>query len=217
MYKCECGKEYEKSQSLNGHFSHCLIHRKGVPGIKRGAWKLTKEDFIRAGKTLSDNIKSGKTIPSFKGKRHTEEQKKIFSEKRLKFLEENPNSNIPWIEIMNNGKLVKVQGKWEYKVAKWLNDQNIEWSRKKLFYGHRSYTPDFYLNDNTLIEVKGFMRERDLYKMKLFLEVNPSYSILLIERIEYENLDRLNVNDLLELRNRYDLENIDMSKFVTYK
>lgn len=27
MFKCECGKEFESSQSFNGHKSHCKIHQ----------------------------------------------------------------------------------------------------------------------------------------------------------------------------------------------
>lgn len=30
MYVCECGKEFEKPNSFNGHKSHCLVHAKAV-------------------------------------------------------------------------------------------------------------------------------------------------------------------------------------------
>lgn len=30
MYKCECGKEFEKANSLNAHKGHCLVHAKNI-------------------------------------------------------------------------------------------------------------------------------------------------------------------------------------------
>lgn len=30
MFKCECGKEFEKANSFNGHKSHCKIHLEAV-------------------------------------------------------------------------------------------------------------------------------------------------------------------------------------------
>lgn len=30
IYRCECGKEFNNSQSINGHKSHCIIHLKNI-------------------------------------------------------------------------------------------------------------------------------------------------------------------------------------------
>lgn len=32
---CECGREFTNSQSLNAHYSHCLVHRNGLKPIDR--------------------------------------------------------------------------------------------------------------------------------------------------------------------------------------
>lgn len=29
VYICECGKQYHNAQSMNAHYSHCIIHRNG--------------------------------------------------------------------------------------------------------------------------------------------------------------------------------------------
>ena len=73
LYRCECGKEFIKAQSLNAHFAFCLIHKKaiGKPAIiaesKRAIGKNTsvsrigmarvKQIHAKAGKTLSRRIK----------------------------------------------------------------------------------------------------------------------------------------------------------------
>ncbi len=69
-------------------------------------------------------------------------------------------------------KEFRLNGNWELEVAKWLDNNNIEWTNiiKKEFYyiwnndTHR-YFPDFYLpKQDIYIEVKGYERERDKYK-----------------------------------------------------
>ena len=62
---------------------------------------------------------------------------------------------------------------WEVEVAKYLDSQNIKWERptKGFLYewnnSLHTYYPDFYLLEyDRYIEVKGFQREKDLYKWK---------------------------------------------------
>lgn len=91
LYQCECNRTFSNSQSLNAHFGHCNIHRKAIGKeeiirnwwIKKGqmnGWKNKTPEEIKsyhnkAGKTLSENIKSGLILPAFKGKHHSEESK----------------------------------------------------------------------------------------------------------------------------------------------
>lgn len=222
-FHCECSREFEKAQSLNAHFTFCVIHRKATGNetpirLGRSSFKyMSSESRKKQGNVLSEKIKSGEITPSFKDKHHSEETKIVMSRRRTEFLENNPNSNIPWIEVSNGNRKIKVQGKWEETVAIWLNNQNIDWERKKIKFGNRIYTPDFFLNETTVIEVKGWMRERDLFKMKLFLEYNSHISILLIEKEEFLKLDDLNISDLIDLKEKYNLDNLDVSKFKSYK
>ena len=46
MYQCECGRKFEKPQSLNSHFARCTIHRNGKPISPRkngGGWNRDKK------------------------------------------------------------------------------------------------------------------------------------------------------------------------------
>lgn len=91
IYECECGKQYENFQSLNGHFSHCEIHRKAIGKSIRCIWRPPKgvicgwqnkteeeikEIHKKSAKTLSEEFKLGKIKGSFNGKHHTNETKK---------------------------------------------------------------------------------------------------------------------------------------------
>jgi len=62
---------------------------------------------------------------------------------------------------------------WEYEVAVWLDNHNIQWTRKVLGFKYfwsssiRTYYPDFYLPDlNLYLEIKGYKTDRDLEKWK---------------------------------------------------
>ena len=166
-YKCECGKKFEKSQSLNVHYSHCLIHRNGKPEVSRGGWKLSDEDRKKAAKTLSENVKSGKTI--LKGWHHSIESRKKMSESKIKSYTDN-TFHCKFFTVNNGEKDIKVQGTFERDFANFLNENGIKWDRKRLRYGDsHSYTPDFYIVEkNFYIEVKGWMMNRDKEKYRRF-------------------------------------------------
>lgn len=101
LYRCECGKEFNNYQSLNAHFSHCLIHKEKTNQelkLKRNSkgkmlgWDKFSDIELslihkKSGITLSQNIKNGITIPSFLGKHLTDEQKthlRIIQAEKLK-------------------------------------------------------------------------------------------------------------------------------------
>lgn len=67
---------------------------------------------------------------------------------------------------IHNG--VKLKGKWELEVAKWLDSLSIIWQQIEKPFPYywnekwHSYFPDFYIPSYDIyIEVKGFKRERD--------------------------------------------------------
>lgn len=102
LYRCECGKEFNTYQGLNGHFSHCNFHHSCRGTIRKGhtseltksmCWSNKSDEEIKAirkksGKTYSAKIKTGKIIPSFQGKHHTEESKEKTRISTLKYLEQ---------------------------------------------------------------------------------------------------------------------------------
>ena len=104
-YICECGKCFEKSQSINAHFRHCDLHcqilhnRHSIDfyqpnkGKMIGWNKFSKEEIQNfhnaTGKSLSENIKKGIVTPSFKGRHHKEESKEKLRNTILKNIETN--------------------------------------------------------------------------------------------------------------------------------
>lgn len=202
MYTCNCGKQFNKAQSLNAHYSHCLIHRNGKLPIdkfkdKRGWCKgKTYEEYLGKEKANEyKNILSNSLKQWHKKIGFSEETKNKLSEKRKKYLENNPH--IKWFIVSNGEKDIKVQGKWEYNVAQWLNTQNIKWDRKTLIYdNHRRYTPDFYLIElDEYLEVKGWLKESDKEKMnKIIKEKNIKIKILYKE--DYKKLQKIDISSL---------------------
>ena len=103
LYRCECGKEFNKSQSLNAHFSHCDYHHKCLGTMRKGhytelhhttGWELSKsadeikEILSKSAKTLKEKYNSGELIPPFLGKHHSEELKNHFRELRSQQLKD---------------------------------------------------------------------------------------------------------------------------------
>jgi hypothetical protein len=106
-YKCECGREFKSSQSLNAHFSHCDYHHKCLGTIRQGhyseihhsnGWNKSeteiKEINDKVSKTLKEKFKSGELKPSFLNKHHTEEFKdKLRSMRSAKYQEKGGRMN----------------------------------------------------------------------------------------------------------------------------
>jgi hypothetical protein len=198
-YKCECGKFFEKHQSLNSHFSRCLIHRNGKELLKRGGWNLSEESRKKQGKTLSENILSGKTVSSFFGKKHKKESRERISEKMIDVNNGYIKTKFYEVYCKSMSKNVKLQGTWELDFSKRLDNLNIVWERdhkKNVIYYQidgirKKYLPDFYLPEFDLyVEIKGFWfkskdgRVDDRRKMKLVILQNPDRKIQIIENIE---------------------------------
>lgn len=178
-YVCECGREFVKAQSLNGHYSHCKIHcailQKDVPVRKTGFHTASAEErTFRSKKGKLTMKESGISLTRKLSFAH----KQKLSLYRSKAMENN-ELHCKWYEV--DGK--KVQGTWEKRVAERLCDLSIKWERVRLQYdGHRHYTPDFFLPElNLYIEVKGWWKSSDHRKMEAVLKEH-SIDIRVIEK-----------------------------------
>jgi hypothetical protein len=93
---------------------------------------------------------------------------------------------------------VKLKGKWELIVAKWLDDNQIKWEHETKSFeyewnGVRNYYPDFYLPDfDFFIEVKGYVTDRDLSKWKNITNLKV-FKLNEINKIKNNTLDFLSV------------------------
>jgi len=156
---------------------------------------LTKKDDIRIAigteKAKRTNKKNG---PSFLGKKHSIETREKMSKTRTEMYINGWKATScgrakKYDYISPIAGKIKVDGKWELAVAKYLDSLNINWYRntKRFSYinlkGKKStYCPDFYIYDwNSYLEIKGYKTDLDKCKWSQFpkkLEI-WTYNILL--------------------------------------
>lgn len=202
---CKC--VVKSRAALYKHYTECTekqalptdsLGRVKVPGIGK-----------KSAETFKQKVAEG--LATYKGHAQSEQTRRHLSEMRTKYLEEHANHGVHWYTV--NG--IKVQGKWEKRFAEFLNSKNITWKRVKIKYAQtHTYTPDFYCPDyDVYFEIKGFRKERDLYKMYLVLREHPELKIKMIEQNEYENLENIDIFSLPNFNEIYKFEDIDVTKF----
>jgi hypothetical protein len=177
--KCSiCGNEYSK-YGIKNHIA--VTHEGKLEQVthfggkgKRGGWSkgLTKETNVSL-RIIGEKTKNFRT--GNPGHQHTEDHKikmsRIVNEKI-----ENGTWHLSFsharIHVYNG---MKFHGKWELLYAKWLDANNIKWTRPdekfeyKLDGVTRKYTPDFYLiSEDCYIEIKGYPTKKDFAKWDYF-------------------------------------------------
>lgn len=187
MFICKyCERICKNLNSLKQHECRCKENpnRIDMSYIKPGHSKGHKgtNQFIKAKELgLESPIISKETRykigSGWRNKKHSMESRQKISESMKRAVLNNPES---YSSSNINGRVkhyeynnIILDGKWELDVAKYLDSQNIKWERPnhgiKYIWNNSEhlYFPDFYLPDyNYYIEVKGYQRERDLYKWK---------------------------------------------------
>lgn len=99
FYKCKCGKEYNNSQSYNGHCCHCIVHRNGMPWIvKRRPYSEERK------KELSMKLKKIHADGKHPGWSHINKNKNRRSKAEELFYN--------WIKCDTFLKTLKIEEKW---------------------------------------------------------------------------------------------------------
>lgn len=113
-------------------------------------------------------------------------------EKPDSYSKTNVSGRVKMYETIDSTGPTKVKGTWELKVANWLNDNNVRWTNKiepYKYYWNQNwhlYFPDFLLIDNDiLIEVKGYETERDHFKWQ-----SVDKKLIVIKRKDILSLDK---------------------------
>lgn len=199
-FKCNYCNEVKKSKnSLTQHSLRCKKNPNRLitytenwdEDKKRKHSEIMKKNHNNKNRVLSvETIKRLKSTSKEINKQYwTEENRKKQSIRMLEIVKSNPqsyssNNVCGRTKIMEyNG--FKLNGSWELKVAKWLDNHNIKWTNiinvpfKYMWEDkERNYFPDFYLYDLDLyIEVKGYKRPIDSSKwsvVKNLIIINKS-------------------------------------------
>jgi hypothetical protein len=224
-YCRSCVNKTEKSRKKNsvavkkahGDKRESYLHKGVNYGVASQTWRdANKEQYLQSiakgVETTKNRIATGEIIPHKRGKRLSELERDSLSKKRIAFLESNPSHGLLWYTV--NG--IKVQGTWERDFALYLTKEGIKWSRVPVQYlNTRRYTPDFYCNDfDIYFEVKGFMRDRDIFKMYLVLDEHPAMKIKMIRKEELKNINSIDIFSLPNFQDIYKRSDIDMTKFI---
>lgn len=100
------------------------------------------------------------------------------------------------VRFRNDLKMV-FKSSWEANIARVFNYLGIKFEYEKDSFPVKSesfsqyYFPDFFLENNTIIEVKGFWDFYSLKKVSLFKEQHKGYTLLTLDSDMYYTLDKL--------------------------
>lgn len=196
IYKCECSKEFDNKRGFYGHCMYCKTHikihnlperlsnfrfRKGKPPWNKGLTKETDERIKNSAEKTKELYKSGQLQYSFKGKHHTKESK----EKISKNMKNNKNAG-GYRKGSGRGKKGWYDGiffdsQWELAFWIYCIDHNIPIKRNtnKFYYTLNNeqhyYLPDFIINENEIIEIKGYKTKLVEIKTNLIKNIKVFY------------------------------------------
>lgn len=194
------GEKIKKLWATRGHprqgCGHSELSRKKISQSQRENPRVMTEEEKQ---NLSKRTK-GQNNPFF-GKKHdaaTRQKMSKSAKKRAKRGKDSPlygKAFFVKFQIYKNllGEEIKMRSSWETKVARWLDERNINWKYESEsfpvtfeFNGEikqGTYTPDFIL-DNEIWEVKGYWRKDALCKFKAFQREYPNITIKIIDKKE---------------------------------
>ncbi|MEC5424278.1 HIRAN domain-containing protein [Virgibacillus sp. C22-A2] len=114
----------------------------------------------------------------------------------LNFWMERQDSRISQVSFRSDLKAV-FKSSWEANFARVLNYLGAKWEYEKEPFLvkndsiTRVYHPDFFLEDNVIVELKGFWDIESIKRVELFKEQYNEYKLLILDADMYYTLDKL--------------------------
>jgi len=137
--------------------------------------RTRKPGFKKGHKFSSDHRR--KISESKRGSNHPNFGKKSRSKKRY------------WVKCPD-GTTVSMRSRWEVAFAYFLTDQGITWEYEPETFvlpNGSAYTPDFWIEKNHYVEIKGWLTEESQRKISLFKEHYPG-TLVVLQRKELKAL-----------------------------
>jgi len=227
QYKCpDCGSIHCGS-GICMHVRMCRgltksslgIWAKGKVSWKKGLTKETDESIRRGAETLQNNIKIGKTHPSFLGRKLTEDHKKKISVSRKKYLNEH-SDQIPY--LLNHSSKESYPEKYFIEI---FEKENIP---LKYHLQIGIYQLDFYNEIKGIcLEIDGeqhFLKEKDIerdIKRTVYLE-SLGWKIIRIRWSEYQKKSTEEKHEVIQslkklLKDSKEIENFQELMKSKYK
>lgn len=233
-FKCECGREFTKSQSLYAHQSKCKIHLgdRYDPNKHKG-WNIGDARAWSRGRTEDDpvygeairkrnermrsgiNNNKGKTLvihDRSKFQRQSETRKKKYQLGEL-----TPALGVgrgKYSYITYGNKTIMLRSTYEFIYALYLLYNGIEFEYETVrvpvvtdYRGRKTFLSDFLVG-STVIELKGFKTSKIDHTRKAFESAGYQYEVKywkdISECLEYLR-SKLDIDDILEkIRNGHD-------------
>lgn len=188
MKVCKYCSKKVKPLGLSAHQRLCP-HNPNSSKEKHPSYGRKGTNQYMTGSKMTDETKN-KISKSKIGKKLSTEHKLNLSKAMQEAVRKHPDSYSS-SNVSGRAKIIehsgfKLKGTWELEFAKYLDSRSIKWTNiiKPFEYLWNEethlYFPDFYLIDlDVYIEVKGYIRERDLCKWS----VVPNLKIIKLEEI----------------------------------
>ena len=194
---------------LNYHLKFCTESNRRNPIHQRGqGWAkgLTKDTSESIRKGLATKIKNNSQNNGWRGRHLSEAHKQKISISLTKFNHENNNRNLHSKGGWYND--IYFMSTWELAYYLYMIDHNVKITRctDRYMYHFEDkfhyYTPDFVINDTTIVEIKGYEHSKDFAKYAAMKAANLDFVVLyeadLRDMINYVKT-KYNVNKLSEL------------------
>lgn len=182
MLLCQyCKKECKNKLSLSCHERLCKNNpNRQISSIEK--YKDANPSPWNKGKKLHYEAWTKGKPGTFAGKKHSDETKAKMSKSRKQLYASGWESTAgrckKYDYVSPIAGKVKVDGTWELKFSKFLDENNLKWRRNKTRFNYikpdgtpSTYQPDFYIEEfKTYVEIKGYETDLDRCKWSQFTE-----------------------------------------------